>query len=102
MTYLAATGDIDWPVAAIVIAGIAFVTIVVSVAIWQVFGTGRTAIRGHQEQEYRKLVDELSTVQSTATAELQRTNEALAQLRGQIEELERDVKEVDRVLKAVE
>jgi hypothetical protein len=47
-------------------------------------------------------VDELSSVQRTTTAELQRANEALAQLRGQIEELERDVEEVDRVLKAVE
>jgi len=102
MTLLSAISDADWPVAAIAIAGIAFVTIVVSVAIWQIFGTGRTAIQGHHDQEYRKLVDELSTVQSAATAELQRTNEALAQLRGQIEELERDVKEVDRVLKAVE
>jgi hypothetical protein len=42
MTVLAAT---DWPEAAIAIAGIAFVTIVVSVAIWQIFGTGRTAIQ---------------------------------------------------------
>jgi uncharacterized protein HemX len=101
-TLLAATGDVNWPVAAIAIAGIAFLTIVVSVAIWQVFGTGRTAIEGHKDQEYRKLVDELSAVQRDATAEVRRANEALAQLRGQIEELEQDVREVDRVLKAVE
>jgi TolA-binding protein len=99
MTVLAAT---DWPEAAIAIAGIAFVTIVVSVAIWQIFGTGRTAIQAGKGKEYRDLVDELSAVQRDTTAELQRANEALAQLRGQIEELERDVKEVDRVLKAVE
>jgi hypothetical protein len=36
--------NVDWPLAAIAIAGIAFVTIVVSVALWQIFGTGRTAI----------------------------------------------------------
>ena len=42
MTLLAAT---DGPVAAIAIARIAFSTIVVSVALWQIFGTGRTAIR---------------------------------------------------------
>jgi hypothetical protein len=41
MTLFAATNDVDWPVAAIAIAGIAFVTIVVSVALWQIFGTGR-------------------------------------------------------------
>ena len=38
---LAAT---SWPDAAIAIFGIVFVMVVASVAIWQVFGTGRTAI----------------------------------------------------------
>ena len=99
MTLLAAT---KWPTAAIAIAGIAFLTIVVSVALWQIFGTGRTAIQSQQDQEYRKLVDELSAVQRETTAELQQTNAALSQLRAQIEELGRDVSEVDRVLKAVE
>jgi hypothetical protein len=42
MTLLAAA---DGPVAAIAIAGIAFSTIVVSVALWQIFGTGPTVIR---------------------------------------------------------
>jgi TolA-binding protein len=99
ITLLAAT---DWPVAAIAIAGIAFLTIVVSVALWQIFGTGRTAIRSQQDQEYRKLVDELSAVQRETTAELQQTNAALSHLRAQIEELGQSVSEVDRVLKAVE
>jgi hypothetical protein len=102
MTILAATNDVDWPVAAIAIAGIAFLTIVVSVALWQIFGTGRTAIRSHQDQEYRKLLDELSAVQRETTAELQQTNAALSHLRAQIEELGESVSEVDRVLKAVE
>ena len=101
MTLLAAT-DVDWPVAAIAIAGIAFVTIVVSVATWQIFGTGRTAIQSQQDQEYRKLVDELSAVQRETTAELQQTNAALSHLRTQIEELGQSVSEVDRILKAVE
>ena len=92
----------DWPEAAIAIAGIALVTIVLSVAIWQIFGTGRTAIAGQKDKEYRKLVDELSGVQRDTATELQKTNEALAQLRAQIGELEQNVREVDRVLKAVE
>lgn len=75
MTLLAAT---DWPDAAIAIAGIAFVTIVFSVALWQIFGTGRTAIRSKRGEEYRKLVDELSAVQRETTAELQQTNAALS------------------------
>jgi len=99
MTLLAVT---DWPEAAIAIAGIAFITIVLSVAIWQIFATGRSSIAGHRDKEYRKLVDELTTVQQDTTAELQKANDALAQLRAQISELEQSIREVDRVLKAVE
>ncbi len=71
-------------------------------ALWQIFGTGRTAIAGDRDREYRKLVDELTAVQRQTTDELQKANEALAQLRTQTRELEDALKEVDRVLKAVE
>jgi hypothetical protein len=99
MTLLAVT---DGPEAAIAIAGIAFITIVLSVLIWQIFATGRTGISSHRDKEYQKLVDDLTSVQRETTAELQRANDALAHLRGQIAELEQGVQEVDRVLKAVE
>jgi chromosome segregation ATPase len=99
MTILAVT---DWPEAAIAIAGIAFVTIVTSVLIWQAFSTGKLGLAKRHDKEYRKLVDELSAVQRETTTELQKANDALAQLRGQIAELEQGLKEVDRVLKAVE
>lgn len=99
MTILAAT---SWPDAAIAIAGIGFVTIVLSVLIWQIFSTGKLGLAGRHDKEYRKLVDELSAVQRDTTAELQKANDALAQLRGQIAELEQGIEEVDRVLKAVE
>ena len=99
MTFLAAT---SWPDAAIAIAGIGFVTVVLSVLIWQIFSTGKLGLAGRHDKEYRKLVDELSAVQRDSTAELQKANDALAQLRAQIAELEQGLKEVDRVLKAVE
>jgi peptidoglycan hydrolase CwlO-like protein len=92
----------DWPAAAVSIAGIAFLTIVLSVALWQIFGTGKAAVIGHRDNEYRKVVDDLAAVQQETTAELQKANDALAQLRGQIAELEQTVKEVDRVLKTVD
>jgi hypothetical protein len=92
----------DWPAAAVAIAGIGFITVVVSVLIWQIFGTGRTAIASDRDREYKKLVDELTSVQQSTTAELQKANDALAQLRAQIADLEQGLKEVDRVLKAVE
>jgi predicted negative regulator of RcsB-dependent stress response len=99
MTILAVT---EWPEAAIAIAGIAFITIVLSVLIWQIFSTGKLGLAGRHDKEYRKLVDELSAVQRDTTAELQKANDALAHLRAQIAELEQGLKEVDRVLKAVE
>jgi Na+-transporting methylmalonyl-CoA/oxaloacetate decarboxylase gamma subunit len=99
MTILAAT---SWPDAAIAIAGIGFVTVVLSVLIWQIFSTGKLGLAGRHDKEYRKLVDELAAVQRETTAELQRANDALAHLRTQIAELEQGLKEVDRVLKAVE
>jgi hypothetical protein len=99
MTVLAVT---DWPEAAIAIAGIAMVTIVASVLAWQIFATGRTGLTSRREAEYGRLVDELAAVQRETTAELQKANEALAQLRSQVRELEQGVKEVDRILKAVE
>lgn len=99
MTFLAAT---EWSDAAIAIAGIAFVTVVASVLIWQIFATGRLGLASRREKEYAKLAEELAAVQRETTSELQRANEALAQLRTQTKELERALKEVDRVLKAVE
>jgi hypothetical protein len=99
MTFLAAT---DWPEAAVAIAGIAFLTTIISVAIWQVFSTGRSSIGARRGMEYKKLAEDLAEMQRETTTELQKANEALAQLRGQTEELERGLKELDRILKAVE
>jgi hypothetical protein len=101
MTTLAAITE-DWPAAAIAIAGIACLTIIVTVAIWQVFSTGRSSIGASRGKEYKKLAEELAGMQRETTSELQKANEALAQLRGQTEELERGLKELDRILKAVE
>jgi uncharacterized phage infection (PIP) family protein YhgE len=66
------------------------------------WATEADGLAKRHDKEYRKLVDELSAVQRDTTAELQKANDALAQLRAQIVELEQGLKEVDRVLKAVE
>ena len=99
MTLLAAT---SWPDAAIAIAGIALVTTVVTVLTWQIFATGRIGLGARRERGYQKLVEELAAVQRETTAELQKANDALAQLRAQTRELDQALKEVDRVLKTVE
>jgi hypothetical protein len=99
MTVIAAT---SWPDALIAVAGIALVTIVATVLIWQIFATGRRAIGSDHGNEYRKLAEELAAMQRETNAELQRSNEALGQLRTQIGQLEQGLNELDRILKAVE
>ena len=99
MTFLATT---SWPEAAIWIAVIALVAIVLSVTIWQIFATGRGAIASEGRKEYKQLAEELAAMQRETTAELQKANEALSHLRGQTQELEQGLKELDRILKAVE
>ena len=99
MTFLAAIG---WPTATIVISIVAFLTIVASIAIWQVFATGRRAIGNEGGKQYRQLAEDLAAMQRETTSELQKANEALAQLRSQTQELANGLEELDRILKAVE
>jgi outer membrane protein TolC len=99
LTVLAVT---EWPEAMIAIAGIAMVTVIVGIATWQIFATGRSGLVARREGQYKQLVEELSTVQRETTAELQKANDALAQLRAQVQDLEQSLEEVDRVLKTVE
>jgi hypothetical protein len=89
---LAAT---SWPEAAIAIAGIAFVTIVVSVALWQIFATGRTSISGRRDSTYRKLAEETTELQRRNTEVLEKAVAELAELRQRTAELERVLKEVE-------
>ena len=92
----------DWPEAAIVIAGIAALTVIISVATWQIFATGRRAIASEGAKDYKQLAEELAAAQRETTAELQKANDALAQLRSQTQELERNLQELDRIIKSVE
>jgi len=99
MTFLAAT---SWPEAAIAIAAVVGLAVVISVALWQIFATGRGAIANEGGNQYKQLAEELAEMQRETTVELQKANEALSQLRGQTQELARGLEELDRILKAVE
>ena len=81
---LAAT---SWPEAAIAIAGIVFVTTVISVAVWQLLATGRAGIAVRRENAYRKLAEEATEAQRRAADEL-------AEISARTRELERMLKEV--------
>ena len=85
----------DWAEASIAIAGIAFVTVVASVLIWQIFATGRTGLSAKRESAYRKLAEEATEAQNRTAAGLEATAAELAGLRQTTAELERMLKEVE-------
>jgi Tfp pilus assembly protein PilO len=88
---LAAT---SWPDATIAIFGIVFVTVVVTVALWQIFGTGRTAISSKGQAEYRTLAQEAAATQKRTAQALERLATEVGELRARTQELEKLLKEV--------
>ncbi|MGH3013019.1 MAG: hypothetical protein ACRDLZ_04525 [Gaiellaceae bacterium] len=90
-----AAQDIGWPEASIAIAGIAFITIVASVLIWQIFATGRTGLSAKRENAYQKLAEESAGGQNRTAAGLEQTAGELSELRQRTAELERLLKDVE-------
>jgi hypothetical protein len=84
----------EWAEASIAIAGIAFITIVVSVLIWQIFATGRTGLSAKRENAYQRLAEESADAQNRTAAALESTVSELADLRQRTTELERLLKDV--------
>jgi hypothetical protein len=84
----------SWPEASIAIAGIAFVTIVISVLLWQIFATGRTGLSAKRENAYQRLAEESAEAQNRTATALESTASELADLRQRTAELERLLKDV--------
>jgi hypothetical protein len=84
----------DWADAAIAIAGIAFITVVISVLIWQIFATGRTGLSAKRENAYQRLAEESAEAQNRTASALESTASELADLRQRTAELERLLKDV--------
>jgi hypothetical protein len=85
----------SWPEAAIAIAGILFVTTVVSMAIWQIFATGRTGMSSKREQAYRRTAEDSAEAQRETAEQLTKLTAEVTRLRQQTDELERMLKEVE-------
>jgi small-conductance mechanosensitive channel len=86
--------ETSWPEAAIAIAGVLFVTVVLSMLLWQVFATGRTGLSARRENAYKRLAEEATEAQRKTAVHLEKTMSELAQLRQQTSELERLLREV--------
>jgi Na+-transporting methylmalonyl-CoA/oxaloacetate decarboxylase gamma subunit len=87
--------ETSWADASIAIAGVAFVTIVISIVVWQIFATGRTGISAKRENAYQKLAEESAEAQRKTAEQLEKATSELTQLRRQTTELERVLKEVE-------
>jgi hypothetical protein len=87
--------ETSWADASIAIAGVAFITIVISIVVWQIFATGRTGISAKRENAYRKLAEESAEAQRRTADQLEKATSELAQPRRQTTELERVLKEVE-------
>lgn len=86
--------ETSWPDAAIAIFGIVLVTTVLTVVIWQLFGTWRARMSVAREAAYRQLADEATAVQRRMADGLERAAAELSELRVRTAELERMLKEV--------
>jgi hypothetical protein len=67
---LVATTD-GWPEAAVAIAGIALVTSVVIVSLWQILATGRQRMAGPREAAYRALAERAVEARTRTAAGLE-------------------------------
>jgi hypothetical protein len=87
--------ETSWSDASIAIAGVALVTIVLTVLIWQIFSTGRTGLSAKRENAYRKLAEDSLDAQNRVAAGLEQATAELSDLRQRTAELERMLKEVE-------
>ncbi|MCZ7661454.1 MAG: hypothetical protein FIB00_15410 [Chloroflexi bacterium] len=84
-----------WSDAAIALGGILLVTAIAVALIWQIFKTGRAGIFSAREKAYRELAEEAVALHRTIQEELDRTNQALADVLKRVAEIERVLREVD-------
>lgn len=84
----------SWPEASIAIAGVAFVTVVASMLIWQIFATGRTGLSAKRENAYQELAQASSESQARTVKALEEAVAELTDLRRRVAELERLLKDV--------
>ena len=81
----------SWPDALLGVFAFVSLALVISVVVWQVFGTRRSS---RAASEFRTLAEE-------ATAAQARTADALEQLAAELKELSTGTRELERMLKEV-
>jgi hypothetical protein len=89
-----ADGGTDWPEAMIAVGGIAMVTIIAAIAIWQVLASWRARMSVAREEAYRKLAEESNANQERVLAQQQTIATDLSGLREKVEGIEKMLRDV--------
>lgn len=87
--------SVDWPEAFIAVGGIAMITIIVAVAIWQLLASWRARMSIAREEAYRRLAEETAQNQQRLIDQQQRIAEDLTTLNNRIAGIEKVLQEVN-------
>ena len=88
-------GDIDWPQAMIAVGGIAMVTIIVVVVVWQVFLSWRAKMSIAREEAYRQLAEAGGESQRSILEHQHRLSDDLASVNQRLANIERILQQVE-------
>lgn len=95
ITLLQTAQGTHWPDAMIAIAGIALVTIVAAVAIWQGLGTWRARIAVAREDAYRQLAERTSAAEASLAEQQAHTVTQLRAINERLAGIEKVLREVE-------
>jgi hypothetical protein len=87
--------NVDWPEAMIAVGGIAMVTIIVVVSIWQIFLSWRAKMSVAREEAYRQLAETSAEAQQDLSGRQQRMSEDLAAVSQRLANIERILQQVE-------
>jgi len=90
----ATSEDISWPEAIIAVAGVAMITVIVTIAIQQVLASWRARMSIAREEAYRKLAEESTAAAARLAAEQGRISESLKTITERLSGIEKVLREV--------
>jgi hypothetical protein len=95
LTQVPEGGGESWSESAIAIAGIAMVTVIAAVAIWQVFASWRARMSIAREEAYRKLAEESATTQRRLLDLQDSLLGAISDVRTRVTGIEQTLRQID-------
>lgn len=85
----------QWPDAVIAAAGIAMVTAIAVVVVWQFFASWRARVSAAREEAYRDLSARFADTQEQLVADQGRVAADLSEVKARVENIERILREVE-------